>query len=124
MMGILIRVFCILVPLLASIAFLTLAERKVLGYIQGRKGPNVIGIYGVFQPLVDGLKLFTKEMVLPNHANIYIYIFSPIMTLTLALIAWGAIPYGDGVVLSDIGIGILYLFAVSSISVYGILMSG
>lgn len=118
------KVVCILVPLLASIAYLTLAERKVLGYIQGRKGPNVIGIYGVLQPLVDGLKLFTKEMILPNHANIYIYILSPLITLTLALMVWGAIPYGVGVVLSDIGIGILYLFGISSIGVYGILMSG
>lgn len=116
--------FCILVPLLVSIAYFTLAERRVLGYIQGRKGPNVIGLYGVFQPLVDGLKLFAKEIVLPNHANIYIYIASPLITFSLALMVWGAIPYREGVVLSDIGIGILYLLAVSSISVYGVLMSG
>lgn len=124
MVAIVLKIFAILVPLLISIAYLTLAERKVLGYIQCRKGPNVVGIYGVLQPLADGLKLFTKEIIIPNHANNLIYILAPILSLSLALVAWGVIPYGAGVVLSDLGIGILYLFAVSSISVYAILMSG
>lgn len=118
------KILIILIPLLVSIAYLTLAERKVLGYIQCRKGPNVIGIYGLLQPLADGLKLFTKEIIIPNHANMFIYILAPILSLTLALVAWGAIPYGQGIVLSDLGIGVLYLFAVSSISVYAVLMSG
>lgn len=121
---IIIKILTILVPLLISIAYLTLAERKVLGYIQCRKGPNVVGIYGLLQPIADGLKLFTKEIIIPNHANLFIYILAPILSLTLALIAWGVIPYSEGVVLSDLGVGILYLFAVSSISVYAILMSG
>ena len=121
---IIIKILVILVPLLISIAYLTLAERKVLGYIQCRKGPNVVGVYGLLQPIADGLKLFIKEIIVPNHANIFIYILAPILSLTLAFIVWGAIPYGRGVVLSDLGIGILYLFAVSSISVYAILMSG
>lgn len=124
MVTLVIKVFAILVPLLLSIAYITLAERKVLGYIQCRKGPNVVGVYGLLQPLADGLKLFTKEIIIPNHANLYIYIMAPVLSLTLAFVAWGAIPYGRGVVLSDIGIGILYLFAVSSISVYAVLMSG
>ena len=87
MMVVLMKVLCILGPLFVSIAYLTLAEREVLGYIQGRKGPNVIGRYGGLQPLVDGFKLLTKEMILPNHANRYIYFFSPLLSLTLGLMA-------------------------------------
>lgn len=118
------KILVILVSLLISIAYLTLAERKVLGYMQARKGPNVVGVYGLLQPLADGLKLFIKEIIIPNHANMFIYIVAPILSLTLAFIGWGVIPYGPGVVLSDLGIGILYLFVVSSISVYAVLMSG
>ena len=121
---IIIKILVILVPLLISIAYLTLAERKVLGYIQCRRGPNVVGLYGLLQPIADGLKLFTKEIIIPNHANIFIYILAPILSLTLAFIVWGVIPYGEGVILSDLDVGMLYLFAVSSISVYAILMSG
>ncbi len=118
------KIIVILMSLLISIAYLTLAERKVLGYMQIRKGPNVVGVYGLLQPLADGLKLFIKEIILPNHANMFIYIVAPILSLTLAFIAWGVVPYGPGVVLSDLGIGVLYLFVVSSISVYAVLMSG
>lgn len=85
--GVIVKVVCILGPLLVSIAFLTLGERKVLGCVQGRKGPNIIGVYGGFQPLVDGLKLFTKEMILPSHANMCIYVLSPIISLTLGFVA-------------------------------------
>ena len=118
------KILIIIIPLLISIAFVTLAERKVLGYIQCRRGPNVVGIYGVLQPIADGVKLFIKEIIIPNHANFFIYIIAPILSLTFALLAWGVIPFGKNITLSDVGVGVLFLFAISSISVYVILMSG
>jgi NADH-quinone oxidoreductase subunit H len=120
----LINILIIIVPLLVAIAYVTLAERKILGAIQLRKGPNVVGFYGLLQPLADGLKLFSKETILPSHANITVFVMGPILALTLALIIFAVVPYGEGIVLSDLNIGILYIFGVSSISVYAILMSG
>ena len=120
----LIKFLVIAVPVLISVAYLTLAERKIIGYSQTRKGPNVVGIYGLLQPLADGLKLFSKEMVIPNHVSIFLYFFSPILALTLGLVVWALLPLNFYSVMSDINLGILIIFALSSVGVYAILMSG
>lgn len=120
----LIKFLIIAVPVLISVAYLTLAERKIIGYAQTRKGPNVVGIYGLLQPLADGVKLFSKEMVIPNHVSIFLYFFSPILALTLGLVVWGLLPLNFYSVMSDINLGILIIFALSSVGVYAILMSG
>lgn len=120
----LIKFIIIAVPALISVAYLTLAERKIIGYSQARKGPNIVGVYGLLQPLADGLKLFSKEMIIPNHVSIFLYFFSPILALTLGLIVWGLMPLNHLSVMSDINLGILIIFALSSIGVYAILMSG
>lgn len=124
MLETLVKFLGLIVPLLIAIAYLTLFERKVLGSMQLRKGPNTVGIFGLLQPIADGVKLFSKETILPTHANLSIFIFSPIAAFFLALLSWVVIPFNDGVVIADISIGILFLFAVSAISVYAILMSG
>ena len=119
-----IKFVLIIIPVLISVAYLTLAERKILGYTQTRKGPNIVGIYGLLQPLADGLKLFSKEMIIPNHVSIFLYFFTPILALTLALVIWGLMPLGKFSVISDLNLGILLIFALSSVGVYAILMSG
>nr|AER54496.1 NADH dehydrogenase subunit 1 [Cyanea capillata] len=119
-----IKFFLIILPVLIAVAFLTLAERKILGYMQSRKGPNIVGIYGLLQPLADGAKLFSKEMTIPNHTNLILYFLSPILFLVLALVIWTVLPYDLGISLSDIDLGILFIFVISSISIYAVLMSG
>jgi NADH-quinone oxidoreductase subunit H len=118
------EILAIIVPLLLAIAYFTYAERKVLAYSQLRKGPNVVGPFGLLQPIADGLKLLMKETVVPSGANRIVFIAAPILTFTLALVAWAVIPFDYGVVISNINVGILYLFAISSLSVYGIIMAG
>jgi NADH-quinone oxidoreductase subunit H len=121
---ILIKILIIIVPLLIAVAYFTLAERKILGAIQRRRGPNVVGAYGLLQPLSDGFKLLVKETVLPSSANKLIFILSPMLTFVISLMGWAVIPYDKYSILAEMNIGVLYLFAMSSLGVYGIIMSG
>jgi NADH-quinone oxidoreductase subunit H len=119
-----LKILIIVIPLLISVAYFTIAERKIMGSIQRRRGPNVIGFLGLLQPLADGLKLFAKETILPSNSNLSIFLFAPVLTFVLSLIGWSVIPFSDTIVLADLNVGILYLFATSSLSVYGIVMAG
>ena len=118
------KIVAILVPLLLAVAYLTLAERKVIAAMQLRKGPNVVGWFGLLQPFADGLKLFVKETVIPTGANKVVFVLAPMVTFVLALVAWAVIPFDEGMVLADINVGVLYLFAISSMGVYGVIMAG
>lgn len=119
-----VKILFIIVPLLISVAYFTLAERKIMGSIQRRKGPNVIGWFGLLTPLADGLKLFSKETILPSNSDLIVFVIAPMTTFLLSLIGWAVIPFGEGIVGSDIQIGVLYLFGISSLGVYGIITSG
>ena len=119
-----VEILVIVVVLLLSVAYFTYWERKVLAWIQLRKGPNVVGWFGLLQPIADGLKLFMKETVVPSGANQVVFVAAPVLTFVLSLIAWAVIPFDFGMVLADINVGILYLFAISSLGVYGIVMAG
>jgi NADH-quinone oxidoreductase subunit H len=121
---IVIKIVAIIIPIMLSVAYLTLAERKVIGAMQQRRGPNVVGPFGLLQPIADGVKLFLKETVIPASANRGVFIAAPCITFILALVAWAVIPFDHQMVLADINVGILYLFAISSLGVYGILMAG
>lgn len=119
-----INILSLVVPLLISVAYFTLAERKIMGSIQRRRGPNVIGYMGLLQPLADGLKLFIKETILPTNANLSLFVLAPVITFSLSLISWAVIPFGEGQVIADLNLGLLYSLAISSLGVYGILISG
>jgi len=118
------EILAIIVPLLLGVAYLTLAERKVLAAAQLRRGPNIVGPFGLLQPIADGVKLLMKETVIPTGANRGVFLMAPILTFTLSLVAWAVIPFDKGVVIANINVGILYLFAISSLGVYGIIMAG
>ena len=118
------QILLIVLPIMGAVAYLTLAERKVIAAMQLRKGPNVVGPFGLFQPVADGLKLLVKETVIPSGANRVVFILAPMLTFILALVAWAVIPFDAGWVLADINVGVLYLFAISSLGVYGIIMAG
>ena len=121
---IVLQIVAILVPLLLAVAYLTFAERKIIAAIQLRKGPNVVGPFGLLQPIADAVKLLFKETILPAGSNVVVFLIAPMLTFILAMIGWAVIPFGEGLVLADINVGILYLFAISSLGVYGVIMSG
>ena len=118
------KILFLLVPVLVSVAMVVWLDRRVWAFVQKRQGPNVVGPFGILQSLADALKYIFKEMIIPSSSNKVIFILAPIVTMTLALISWAVIPFGATQVLADINVGILYLFAVSSLGVYGIIMGG
>lgn len=119
-----LKIISITIPMLLSVAYFTVAERKIMGAIQRRRGPNVIGFIGLLQALADGLKLFVKETTLPSNANLSLFVLAPILSFLLSVIGWAVIPFSHKAVFADINLGILYLFAVSSMNVYGIVLAG
>lgn len=120
----LLETLAVLVPLLIAVAYLTLMERKVMAAMQRRRGPNVNGPFGMLQAFADAIKMITKETVIPAGANRALFLFAPFLTFSLAMLAWAVIPTGNGLAVADINVGILYLLAISSLGVYGILIAG
>ena len=118
------QIMAVIVPVLVSVAFLVYAERKILALIQLRRGPNIVGPFGILQSFADALKLLTKENIIPSGSNKIVFILAPIITMVLSLAAWAVIPFAPGWVVSDINVGVMYLFAVSSLSIYGVIMAG
>lgn len=119
-----LKILGLILPVLISVAFFTVAERKIMGAIQRRKGPNVVGFMGLLQALADGLKLFVKETTLPSNSDTIVFLIAPSLSFSLSLISWSVIPFADQAVLSDANLGILYILAISSLNVYGIVLAG
>ena len=118
------KILFLLVPVLVSVAMIVWLDRRVWAFVQKRRGPNVVGPFGLFQSLADALKYIFKEIIIPASSNKLVFVLAPVVTMTLALISWAVIPFDEDFVLADINVGILYLFAVSSLGVYGIIMGG
>ena len=121
---IVLKILLITLPLLLCVAYLTYAERRVIGLMQMRRGPNVVGPFGLLQPIADAVKLMFKEIIIPTPANKVVFILAPMVTFILSLIGWAVIPFGSGLVLADINVGVLYVLAISSLGIYGIIMAG
>ena len=119
-----IKSLLIALPLIIAVAYFTLVERKIMAGIQRRRGPDVVGAWGLIQPFADAAKLILKETILPSTANTVLFVIAPILSFMLSLVGWAVIPFGETFVLADINVGVLYLFAISSLGVYGIIMSG
>lgn len=120
----LIKIFCIVLPLLLGVAYLMYLERKIIGFMQDRIGPNRVGPYGLAQPIADIIKLFCKEIIVPTASNKYLYLIAPILSIAPALSAWAVIPFQPSILVTDINAGVLFLYAMSSLGVYGILIAG
>ncbi|HFD12647.1 MAG TPA: NADH-quinone oxidoreductase subunit NuoH [Crenotrichaceae bacterium] len=124
LLQIVIKIVAVVVPIMLSVAYLTLAERKVIGYIQVRIGPNRVGPRGLLQPIADGLKLAMKEIIIPTNANRFLFVLGPIVTLAPALVAWAVIPFDEGAAITNIDAGLLYILAMTSVGVYGVIIAG
>ena len=120
----LIKIMVIVVPLMIAVAYTTYAERKIIGFMQVRVGPNRVGFKGLLQPFADALKLLMKEIVIPSNANRYLFLIAPMLSIAPALAAWAVVPFGDDYVLADVNAGLLYILALTSVGVYGVIIAG